>query len=151
MKLPAGLAFDHVGIVVNDLDIGQSHLCAITGAVEVSARFDDPGLTVSVQFVRDPSGMVYELIAPFGEKSVVASTLARKRDLLNQIAYRTSDIAKAAHHLRGQGCLVLGPAAPALAFGGANVQFLFSPLGFVLELIEDKAPAHEFQSLETQG
>jgi methylmalonyl-CoA/ethylmalonyl-CoA epimerase len=143
------LVFDHVGIVVPDLDKGLRNLSAMIGATEASARFDDPGLTVSVRFLRDTAGMVYELIAPFGEGSVVAATLARKRDLLNQIAYKTSDLAKAAHHLRGQGCMPLGAPAPALAFGGAHVQFLFSPLGFVLELIEDTSHSHQFYSLET--
>jgi methylmalonyl-CoA/ethylmalonyl-CoA epimerase len=144
----AGLVFDHVGLVVPDLDSAMRQLRATTGAVEATARFDDPGLTVSVRFLRDRAGMVYELIAPFGEGSVVAATLARKRDLLNQLAYRTADLAKAVQHLRGQGCMPLGAPAPALAFGGAQVQFLFNPLGFVLELIEDTAPPHQFRNLE---
>lgn len=143
-----GLIFDHLGIVVPDLARGVAQLCAMLGPCAATARFDDPGLTVSVRFLRDRAGMVYELIAPLGPGSVVEATVQRKHDLLNQIAYRTADLDAAARGLRAQGCFVLGPARPAVAFAGARVQFLFTPLGFVLELIETTGHQHRFEPLE---
>jgi methylmalonyl-CoA/ethylmalonyl-CoA epimerase len=141
------LMFDHIGIVTSDTEKACREFGATIGATEISDKFDDVALGVSVQFIRDPAGIVYEMISPLGEKSPVAKALATKTDILNQIAYRTASIADAARELRKLGSLPLGPAKPALAFGGALVQFFFTRLGFVIELVEIQAykpgiPAH---------
>jgi methylmalonyl-CoA/ethylmalonyl-CoA epimerase len=143
------MEFDHVGIVVADIDEGLRHLRAMLPVREATPRYDDRNLTVSVQFVRDGQGMVYELIAPLGPNSVVSQPLSKKRDLLNQVAYRTRDIAETGSALRRSGSFPLGEAKPAIAFGGALVQFLFTPLGFVLELIEQNGHQHDFRPLPT--
>ena len=138
------LAFDHIGIVAADVAKASAQFGKAVGATGMTARFDDPVLGVTVQFIRDSSGIVYEMIAPFGEASPVAKSLASKTNLLNQIAYRTASISAAAAALRKSGNFPLGPAKPALAFGGAHVQFLWSPLGFVVELIEAPEFQHNF-------
>lgn len=130
------LMFDHIGIVTADIGKACSQFGAMVGAVEISERFDDAALGVSVQFVRDPAGIVYEMISPLGEDSPVAKALATKTNILNQIAYRTVSISEAAAELRKRGNMPLGPAKPALAFDGAPVQFFFCPLGFIIELVE---------------
>lgn len=140
------LVFDHIGIVAKNVDKAARALAATIGAAESTQRFDDEVLGVSVRFIRDPSGTVYELIAPFGEQSPVAKTLASKTNLLNQIAYRTSSLAESVEALRQHGNLPVGPAKPAKAFGGAKVQFLLSELGFLIELIEAPAHRHTFQA-----
>jgi methylmalonyl-CoA/ethylmalonyl-CoA epimerase len=141
---PPSLMFDHVGIVAKDVDKAARALAATIGASESTQRFDDEMLGVSVRFIRDRAGMVYELIAPFGQESPVAKTLASKTNLLNQIAYRTSSLAESVAALRDQGNLPVGPARPAMAFGGAKVQFLLSELGFLIELIESPNHFHVF-------
>lgn len=144
------LVFDHIGIVVPDLDADASAWAKTVGAVEQTVRFDDPILTVSVRFIRDKTGIVYELIAPLGEKSIVSGTLEKKQSLLNQLAYTVTDLPKSVVALRKQGYFPLGGPKPALAFGNAPVQFLLSPLGFVIELIEKSQHQHDFQPMETE-
>ena len=107
-------------------------------------RFDDPRLGVSVRFARDPAGIVYELIAPLGDASPVARALKSRSNLLNQIAYRTRSLESSITRLRSQRALPLGPPAPAVAFGGARVQFLMTPFDFVIELIELDRVVHRF-------
>ena len=138
------LIFDHIGIVVSDIESGKAELTGMLGALRWTRRFDDPILGVSVLFARDSSGVVYELIAPFGEKSPVAGTLRSRANLLNQIAYRTRVLDASVKRLRAAGAAPIGPAAPALAFGGARVQFLMVPLGFVVELVEVDRAIHVF-------
>ena len=58
------LIFDHIGILAKDVDAAAVEFGGAIDAVEATVRFDDPGLTVSVRFLRDRSGVVYELIAP---------------------------------------------------------------------------------------
>jgi methylmalonyl-CoA/ethylmalonyl-CoA epimerase len=146
-KNPPVLMFDHIGIVTSDTDHACRQFGSTIGAVEISERFDDSALGVSVQFIRDRAGIVYEMISPLGEKSPVAKALATKTNILNQICYRTASIAEAAAELRELGNMPLGPAKPALAFDGALVQFFFCRLGFVIELIEIQAYKREIPAL----
>jgi methylmalonyl-CoA/ethylmalonyl-CoA epimerase len=132
----AELFFDHVGIVVADIEAGGVILTGVLGPLSWTQRFDDARLGVAVRFARDRSGMVYELIAPFGDTSPIARTLKSRANLLNHMAYRTSSLDSGLKQARAMGALPVGAAAPALAFGGATVQFLMLPLGFLIELIE---------------
>jgi methylmalonyl-CoA/ethylmalonyl-CoA epimerase len=138
------LTFDHIGVVVADVDASASQLAATFGAQGFTKKFDDAGLGVSVRFVRDPAGVIYEMIAPLGERSPVAKTLAKQKDLLNQVAYLVHRLEESGDMLRANGCLTLGAAKPAPAFGGAHVQFFWNPLGFVVELIEGPEFRHQF-------
>jgi methylmalonyl-CoA/ethylmalonyl-CoA epimerase len=138
------LLFDHVGIVVPDLETGIRKFAAILGEVSWTRRFDDSRLGVSVQFARDRVGITYELIAPLTADSPVARTVKSGANLLNQLAYRTNSLEAAVDRLRPQGSLPITLPTPALAFGGAHVQFLMTPLGFLLELIEVDSCVHDF-------
>lgn len=140
----ADLVFDHVGIVVADIDAGGMILTGMLGPLSWTQRFDDARLGVAVKFARDRSGMVYELIAPFGNTSPVARILMSRTNLLNQIAYRTSSLDSGVKRLRAMGAVPIGAAATSLAFGGATIQFLMLPLGFVIELIEVDRVVHAF-------
>jgi methylmalonyl-CoA/ethylmalonyl-CoA epimerase len=104
-------------------------------------------LTVSVRFLLDRSGVVFELIAPFGSPSVVDTVLKKGASIINQVAYRTDDLAAAGQELATQGCMPIGEAKPARAFGGALVQFYLSRLGFIIELIESAAHQHDFKPI----
>lgn len=141
------LIFDHIGIVVPDLDDGVLAFGKTISAIGQTQRFDDDLLTVSVQFLRDNKGIVYELISPLGEKSIVSDTLRKKKNLLNQLAYIAPDIKKTAQQLRLAGYFPLSRPTPAIAFNGASVQFFLSPFGFVLEIIEQTQYEHEFHPI----
>jgi methylmalonyl-CoA/ethylmalonyl-CoA epimerase len=140
----ADLSFDHIGIVVADVEAGMPKLAGLLGPLVWTRRFDDTGLGVSVRFARDTSGIVYELIAPLGEASPVARTLRARANLLNQLAYRTGSLTASVARLRKERAVPVGSAAPALAFGGAHVQFMMTPFDFLIELIEIDRVVHEF-------
>jgi methylmalonyl-CoA/ethylmalonyl-CoA epimerase len=137
------MIFDHVGIVVPDIAVGSRQILATLPVTEATEQFDDEELGVSVRFFRDASGLVFELIAPFGEQSPVRNTLNQSHRL-NQLAYRCPDLDAAAKVLRDARAVPLGPPKPALAFDNAAVQFFWSPMGYVVELIETIAFAHRF-------
>lgn len=140
------LEFDHIGIVVRDIPEGRRMIEATLPVVASTPRFDDPGLGVSVQFFRDRSGLVFELIAPLGDSSPVKNTLGQAHRL-NQLAYRCRNLASAASALRKARAVPLGEAKPALAFDNALVQFFWSPLGHVIELIETTDARRDFTDL----
>jgi methylmalonyl-CoA/ethylmalonyl-CoA epimerase len=138
------LTFDHIGLVVASIEAeapGLAHLLQLTRWTE---RFDDVVLGVSVCFATDPAGLVVELIAPLGPDSPVARAARTKRDCLNQVAYRTDDLAGTRARFEAAGAVVLSEPKPALAFAGAAVQFFLMPQGFIVELIGAPAFVHQF-------
>jgi len=101
--------------------------------------FEDPLIKVRIQFGRDASGLRYELIAPFGDGNPVDGALAAGVNILNHVAYRVDDLDQELARLRRDRCVPTTRPRPAVAFGGRRVVFLMTPLGFILELIENEA------------
>lgn len=141
------MQFDHIGVVVATLEQGRAHLGAVLGIVQWTMEFTDPLILVHVQFGRDRHGLCYEIVAPFGEKSPVLRTLRKADRILNHTAYLVPDLASAAERLLQSGCIQATQPTQAVAYGGALVQFVMTPVGFLLELIE--APDHRHAYLST--
>jgi methylmalonyl-CoA/ethylmalonyl-CoA epimerase len=135
------LRFDHVGVVVAEIEEGRKFFTSALGITRWTEVFADPGLGVSVQFGLGPDGPCYELIAPLGENSPVAAALRNGQRVLNHVAYLVDDLEAEGQKLAAQGCSPAGPARPAVAYAGRCVRFWMSPLRFLVELIE--APGHQ--------
>ena len=144
-----GLLFDHMGVVVRDISLGLKSIKTLLPVIAKTQRFDDPQLGVSVQFLRDGAGVVFELIAPLGASSPVAKIAASRVGVINQIAYRVDDLSKAEEYFRSNGATPTGPPKPALAFGGAMVQFFYVPEGFIVELIEPPRSDLRFEPIDS--
>ncbi|POV86799.1 glyoxalase [Aeromonas sp. ASNIH8] len=130
------MQFDHIGLVVPDLASGVAYCRDVLGLSRFSVAVEDPLQRVWVQFVHDDYGLCYELVSPASEESPVAQVLKTRRNVINHLAYRVSNLQASAERLRTQRHLPLGPSQPAIAFGGSHVQFFLSPLGHIVELIE---------------
>lgn len=139
--------FDHIGLVVDNLEVGAQSLLATLPVTLASQRFDDIVLGVSVRFFKDHGGQTFELISPFGPKSPVANLASSKQGKINQLCYRCYNLDVAAEKLRKSYSLPLGNAKPALAFGGARVQFFWTSNEFVLELIEGEGDVRIYDQL----
>ena len=135
------LRFDHIGLVVADMAEGRAFLESTFGLDRWTEVFEDPGIGVYVQFGRTEEGPCYELIAPLGETSPVSTALKRGINILNHVAYLTDDLDRDAAMLQEKGAVMAGPPKPAVAYGGARVQFWITAQRFMVELIE--APQHE--------
>ena len=135
------LEFDHLGVVVAQLESGRQFLAVAFGVSHWTEEIADPEIGVSVQFGMARAGEpCYELVAPLGEASPIARALGRGRNVLNHVAYRTEDLARSGETLRSLGCVEAAAAQPAVAYGGKLIQFWMTPLRFLVELIE--APEH---------
>ncbi len=137
----SGLKFDHIGLVVSDMAKGRDSLESMFGIDRWTEVFEDPGIGVYVQFGRTEEGPCYELISPLGEASPVTTALKRGINILNHVAYLTVDLDRDARSLEANGSIMAGPPKPAVAYGGARVQFWITTERFMVELIE--APGHE--------
>ena len=136
--------FDHLGVVVTSLEAGRDGLDRAVGPLVWTAPVDDPVNGVRLQFGRDPAGVVFELLEPFGDDSPVAAALRKGRDILNHVAYLVPDLAEAAEDMRRAGSFPLAPAKPAIAYGHRPIQFFMTGLGFIVELIEAAGFRHAF-------
>lgn len=126
---------DHVGIVVKDLAAGGAAYATHLGLTVDSPVFYDPIQKVRIQFWRDGHGSRLELIEAACEDSPIAGAL-RKGGGLNHLCYQLDDIDATVQDAVNHGAILTAPVAPAVAFEGRRVAFLyFRELGLV-EFVE---------------
>lgn len=137
---------DHIGVTVKDLSDGKAHFSEAFGIRQWTNVFEDSVNNVWAQFGADQSGTCFELLAPLNEGSPISRALTKGIAILNHIAFTVTSIELEADRLCNLGCLPLGESKPAIAYGGRRIQFLMSPLQFIVELIE--APGHHHEYVE---
>jgi methylmalonyl-CoA/ethylmalonyl-CoA epimerase len=135
------MKFDHIGVTTPDLAAGRLLLGESLGIGDWTAPFEDPLNDVYVQFGRCAEGFCFELVAPLSDRSPVRGVLERKINVLNHIAYLVDGLQAEASRLQAAGWVPIGPAQPAVAYGGRLIQFLVAPTRLLIELIE--APGHQ--------
>ena len=140
MILVRGWTFDHIGLVVKSLPKANAILSGTLGIADWTEPLRDAVNGVHLQFGRDAAGMVYELLQPIDSTSPVYSALSGGKAIINHVAYLVDDLASGAEHLCHLDSVATSDPKPAIAYGGARIQFFVTPLRFVIELIE--APRH---------
>ncbi len=130
------LVFDHIGIVVSDIQKGEAFYTSILPIEKISDLITDKLLGVQIKFLTDSSGVCYELIAPYGEGSPVSSALKSKKNIINHVAYKSSNFEESMKDFNDKGCMLLAPPQHAVAFNNKRVCFFLTILHSVIELIE---------------
>lgn len=125
----------HVGIVVDDLRTHGEGYRRHLGMEEASEIFEDPIQRVRLQFWRDPSGSLLELIEPNGPDSPVRKAL-QKGGGLNHLCYEVADLEAQVRTSLEQGAIAATGINPAVAFEGRRVTFLFFPKLSLVEFVE---------------
>jgi len=132
------MKFDHIGIFVKDLESGRKYIKSLFPIASESSVIHEPLHKVSVQFFYDINNICYELIAPNGENNPVENSLSDNKNLLNHVAYKVEEFDKKVADFREKGCIPLGSPKPSIAFSGGRIMFFLSPIGIIVELIEEK-------------
>ncbi len=139
-SLPPGLTFKllHVGVAVPELDPAAHTLQTLFGYSVVSGPFDDPIQKVTVNFLTLGTGDVaeVELIAPLTADSPIRAMLNKSGGGAYHLCFETSDMEAALAHLKAGKCLVVSQPAPAVAFGGRRIAWLYTPTRQLVELVE---------------
>lgn len=141
--------FDHLGVVAKSLARGRKGIETALGVSGWTEEIVDPVNGVRLQFGRDRAGVVFELLEPLDESSPVFPALASGKAILNHVAYVVPDLGSAAGLLRRGGFAPAGEPKPAIAYGGARIQFFVTPLRFIVELVE--APEHTHLYIPSGG
>ncbi|MCB9673471.1 MAG: VOC family protein [Alphaproteobacteria bacterium] len=133
------LAFHHVGVGTTTFERAIATYEALGYALRCNV--DDPGLHVRVAFLARPGHPLVEIVAPLGDDHPLKSLIARKQlPSPYHTCYAVPDLDAAAARLRELGFLPLGEPAPALALGGARIQYLYGGAVGLVELAESPAP-----------
>ncbi len=133
-----GFCFDHVGMLVHDLERAQGAL-AVLGYDTVSERFSDPRQGIQIVFVwnsRTPEAPKLELVQPVRDDSVVSKLLVKTGATPYHVCFRVALLSAALEDLDARGFAVLGAPAPSPAFAGALFCFLYHRDLGLLELVE---------------
>ncbi len=126
----------HVGTLVADIGSARQALMERFGYRPWTDVITDPVQTARVQFLHLPGATHWlELVTPAGPGSKLSNAL-KKGVKLHHLCYEVEDLEGAAERLRGQGMLMVGAPAPAVAFGGRRIAWLADKAAPLVELVE---------------
>ena len=133
-----GFKLRHVGVAVPALGPATDTLKTLFGYRVISGPFDDPIQKVSVNFLTksDNDATEIELIAPLSEDSPITSMLAKSGGGAYHLCFETSDIDQALVHAKNNGCMIVSPPVPAVAFGGRRIAWIYTRSRQLFELVE---------------
>jgi methylmalonyl-CoA/ethylmalonyl-CoA epimerase len=133
-----GFKLRHVGVAVPSLKPATETLSALFGYRVVSGPFDDPIQKVSVNFLTksENDATEIELIAPLSEDSPITSMLAKSGGGAYHLCFETADIDQALVHAKDNGCMIVSPPVPAVAFGGRRIAWIYTRSRQLFELVE---------------
>ena len=133
-----GFKLRHVGVAVPKLGPTTDTLATLFGYKVVSGPFDDPVQKVSVNFLAksDNDLAEIELIAPLTEDSPITPMLAKGGGAAYHLCFETSDIEQAVAHAKNNGCIIVSPPVPAVAFKGRRIAWIYTRSRQLFELVE---------------
>jgi methylmalonyl-CoA/ethylmalonyl-CoA epimerase len=133
-----GFKLSHVGVAVPSLGPATEILSALFGYKVISGPFDDPIQKVSINFLTQSDSDVaeIELVAPLTEDSPITSILAKNGGGAYHLCFETTDIDQALVHAKKNGCIIVSPAVPAVAFNGRRIAWIYTRSRQLFELVE---------------
>ncbi len=129
------LEFDHVGYAVNNLEKSRKSFEAL-GYVFCENIHDDER-NINLAFGK-LGGFCVELVAPDAESSPVNTYLQKIGVCPYHVCYKSSDINQDMNFLVSKRYKITLPLAPAIAFGGRRVVFMYALNGGLIELVETR-------------
>lgn len=128
----------HVGVAVPALGPATETLQSLFGYRVISGPFDDPIQKVTVNFLTqaDTDSAEIELIAPLTDDSPIKSMLSKGSGGAYHLCFETTDIEQALVHAKNNGCVIVSPAVPAVAFNGRKIAWIYTRSRQLFELVE---------------
>ena len=133
------MKFHHIGIFVRKINDAKKILQKQVKIKSCSKIFRDRKLKVKVVFILDKNNIRYELVEPYGKGNPVDKVLKEKVNLLNHLGYKVTKFDKWCSYFRNLGYGFLTTPQKAVAFKQSRIVFMLSPLGFIVELIEQSS------------
>ena len=133
-----GFRLLHVGVAVPELGPTTELMTSLFGYRVISGPFNDPIQRVTVNFLTtQPTDLAeIELIAPLTEDSPIRATLAKGGGSAYHLCFETADLDEALAHAVRLKCLIVSQPAPAVAFGGRRIAWIYTKSRQLFELVE---------------
>ena len=128
------MRIDHIGYAVKNIERAKKSMEAL-GYV-FGETIEDEARKVSIAF-GELDGYRVELVAPNGEETPVDLHLSKIGPSPYHICYKSEDIESDIEALKKARFKVSVPLAPAVAFGGKRVAFLYSLSVGMIEIVEE--------------
>lgn len=125
---------DHIGYAVKSIDKAMKAM-AVLGYV-FEPVVEDPERHILISF-GSLDGYRIELVAPMGEGSPVDMHLSKIGPTPYHICYKSNNLEKDVDQLKAARYKEVIPPAPAVAFGGRRVVFLYSLTVGLIEIVEE--------------
>jgi methylmalonyl-CoA/ethylmalonyl-CoA epimerase len=140
----AGQRLHHVGFVVASIEKSGGPFAESAGAVWDGVIFEDPIQQAKVSFLKvgGRGEPMIELVEPAGEKSPVAGFLT-KGGGLHHLCYEVESLDRRLEWCRERKNLLVRAPAPAVAFGGRRIAWVYTRQKLLVEYLEATASAGE--------
>ena len=127
--------FHHVGVITSNLSETVTFYSDVL-AYSVSQTFEDPIQEANIVLLHAPHSPMIEVICPTSPTSPAAGWIKRIQAGPYHTCYQVESLNEVLESLNQRGLnLVFGP-APAVAFQGAPVAFVWGPAVGLMELVE---------------
>ena len=130
------MTFHHIGIACYDIE--ESSQFYISKGYEKTETVYDPIQNVHICFLKKINENCVELISPHDDKSPVNKNLQKNGVSPYHICYETENLEETIADLKKRRFLMVSKPAPAVAFNGRRVCFLFCKSVGLIELVESK-------------
>lgn len=136
-----GFRLHHVGVATKKLEATAQLLEQMFGYRTISGPFADPIQRVAVSFLTmsKEDTVELELVEPLTADSPVQSILQKDGGTAYHLCLETADLDAALLHARSLRCVVVSAPAPAVAFGGRRIAWVYTPTRQLIELVEAAA------------
>ena len=127
----------HVGFVVASIAAAAPQFAAMLDSDWDGEIILDPLQAARVSFLQSKvaSNPLFELVEPAGKDSRVGKFLERGGGL-HHLCYQVEDLDKQLQLSRETGALIVRQPAPAVAFGGRRIAWVFSKTKLLIEYLE---------------
>ena len=133
-----GFRLHHVGMATHNLDATAKLLEGLFGYRTIAGPFTDPIQRVAVSFLTmsDEDRVEVELVEPRSDDSPVRSILDKSGGAAYHLCLETADLDAALVHARRLRCMLVSAPAPAVAFEGRRIAWIYTPARQLVELVE---------------
>jgi len=128
----------HIGLVVGDIVAAADEFRRFHGGDEIWGPIVDDIQLAEIALVRSGDGLLYELLRPVSDESPIARA-AKRGGPLHHLCFAVSDVEGAIADARERAGIVVMPPAPAAAFGGLPVAFVYYRHRGLVEYVDRRA------------
>ena len=128
------MKIDHVGYAVKSIEKAKGVLEEMGYVIEQVIRDESRGVDI---LFGELDGYRVELIAPFRDESPIDKYLSEIGPTPYHICYQSDDLEDDIARLKGKRFSIAVPPAPATAFDGRRVVFMYSLAVGLIEIVEN--------------